>query len=251
MARYPAAIAFLCLAAAPAQRVDPPPSRIEGPAVGEQVRRDLGTLFQPGGSIDANSGRAEGHLLTRPNVTNVPGVCRRDELIVSYAGPGSYVQGAVASAVRPSGVTANAWFKVMHDPGQPITENVVRSWAEECAALSDAETRGWFVAPDAHAAVAGYRAFAVAARQINQPAHGIAGCQSLQAQQDCRNALASPERIARTGSCPASGNRVCYWLGFNDEGLNQYQGVTIRLHTDRRGQLRVDALDIDWIEIMI
>jgi hypothetical protein len=248
-------IAAACLTAAShaaAQRPEPPPTEIEGPAVGEQVRRDLNTLIQPGGSADTNAleARARGRLWTRPYATSVDGICRRDEVIVSYAGPAPYQAGIVANLTEPYGVAAQAWFRVMREIPAYSPRRSDRPFEGECATLTGLEPQGWFASESVHVAASGYRAFVAATRQINTPAHGIAGCRSLEEQRHCRNALRAPERIVRIASCPATGRRACYGISFADE-MNEFEGVTIRLHNDGRGEPRIDAVEIHWPHISI
>jgi hypothetical protein len=249
-------IAAACLAAtsnAAARRVDPPPEEIEGVEVGEQVRRDLGRLFQPSGSIDTHAsgeGRANGHLRTRPYATAIPGLCRRDEVIVSYAGPGAYTPGASANAILPFGVAAQAWFRVIHDYDPSAPDNGGRSLAGECAALSATETRGWFAASQDYEAREGYRLFLAAARQVLGPVHRIAGCrENLDSRRTCQRVVQGPERIARVARCFAPQRRTCFEFMLDPE--TEDVRVTIRFRQNNRGEMRVDAVEIEWPPIMV
>lgn len=256
MTGYRLLIALACLAAtssAIAQRAGPAAPEIEGTAVGEQVRRDLDSLFQPGGSINDNTpgpARAQGHLRTRAYATTIPGLCRRDEVIVSYAGPGDYASGAASNAVRPFGVEAQAWFKVVHDFDQSQASNSGIDFPAECAALSDTETRGWFTAARDYDAQEAYRTYVAAVRQVREPAHHIVGCrETLENRQTCQRIIQGPEQIVRVLRCAAPERRSC--LQFMLDPRNEDVTVTIRSHWDGRRQRRVDAVAIEWPPIMV
>jgi hypothetical protein len=97
--------AFLAAASAAAAQTD----RMEGPEIGDRVRRDLGTLFQPGGSLERSYGataKALGSIRTRPYATMVTAVCRMDEVIVSYAGREAFGGGVAENASEPFAVAA-------------------------------------------------------------------------------------------------------------------------------------------------
>jgi hypothetical protein len=242
---------------AAAQNPGPPPTEIQGTTVGEQVRRDLDALIQPGGSVDANAlppARAQGHIWTRSYATPIAGLCRRDEVIILYAGPVAYEAGAAANAVQPFGVTAQAWFRVLSDLDPLAAGYSGRPLDGACAATGNSETRGWFAAPDAYVAAEGYRAFVAAMRQINTPAHGIAGCrEDVRSQQTCRDVLRGPGRIVRIDHCDTT-QRGCLAIAFGAgeaAGPEQADGVILRLRYNRRGEPRIDAVEIQWPTISI
>jgi hypothetical protein len=248
-------VAAICVAApsnATAQRVDPPPEEIEGVAVGDQVRRDLGSLFQPGGSMDTHGGaqgRANGHLWTRPYATTIPGLCRRDEVIVSYAGPIGYQQGAAANAIQPFGIAAQPWFRMVRVVGPPTPGNtgVIPG---ECTALSGTETRGWFAASDVYEAREGYAAFLAAARQLREPSHRIIGCrEDLESRRTCERVVQGPERIGRIARCFASERSSCFSVTLDP--MEEDVTVTIRFHQNNHGEMRVDAVALEWPPIMV
>ena len=242
--------AAACLAATPAQAQ---PRASDEPALGAQVRRDLESLFEPGATLDQNVApyrqtAARARLRTRPYATAIVGICRRDELIVDYGGPRPFAANPAANAVAPYGVSAEGWYRVLRDI--PYAANDGRAREGECTALSGAETRGWFVAPDVSVAVDGDRAFAAAVRQIGAGEHGIAGCREVrQSQAACRRVLQGPDRIVRIDRCFAPARRFCYALalGGDDQGTT----VTLRLHYNGRSEPRIDAVGIEWPEISV
>ena len=243
-------VAAACLAPSPAQAQ---PRASDAPGPGEQVRRDLESLFEPGATLDQNVSpyrqtAARARLRTRPYATWVVGVCRRDELIVEYGGPQPFADNPAANAVAPYGVRAEGWYRVLRDI--PYAGYDGRAREGECARLSGAETRGWFVAPDVSVALDGYRAFAAAVRQIDARAHGITGCrEDRRRQAACRRVLQGPDRIVRIDRCFAPARRFCYALGLggDDEGTT----VTLRFRYNGRSEPRIDAVEIEWPEISI
>ncbi len=220
---------------------------------GEQARRDLDSIFEPGATLRQNSpydlSAAQARLRTRSYATPIVGICRRDEVILDYDGTRTSAGIPPANPVA-YGVSTEAWFRVLRDVAHDSYNGPVREG--ECAGLSGTGTRGWFVAPDAYAAAGGYRAFIAATRQINGAAHGIAGCrENLENQRNCRNTLRDPERIVGISPCHAPARRGCYAVGFSDENHNEVEGVTLRFHYNRRGEPRIDGVEIHWPTISI
>lgn len=246
MARYLAFVA-LYLAAWPLPAQAQPPAA-ETPGLGEQVRRDLDSVFQPGASLDSNVSpyqqtAARARLRTRPYATSIVGVCRRDEVIVHYGGPQPFASTPAANAVAPYGVSAEAWYRVLRDIPYAGYDGPAREG--ECTRLDGAETRGWFVAPDVYAAVGGYRALAAAIAQLARP-RSIAGCaEDRQARQACRDALpaASLEQIAQIRRCFAPRGRFCFEVHMNED---MAMVVTIRLRYNGRGEERIESLGFDY-----
>lgn len=241
------AFAALCLAAWPS------PVRAQlGP--GEQVRRDLESIFQPGAAFDEISPygqtAARARLRTRPYATPIAGLCRRDEVILDYGGPRPFAGTTRANAVAPYGVTAQGWYRVIREVrlsnpnySTPLYDGPPR--AGECATLDGAETAGWFVAPDAYVAMSGYRAMAAAIAQVAGP-RVIVGCtEDREARQACRNALpiATLAAITEIRSCFASHGRFCFVVY---TGIGLAMAVTIQLRYNGRGEERIESLGFDY-----
>jgi hypothetical protein len=251
MARY-LTFAALCLAAwaLPARAQ---PRAAETPGLGEQVRRDLESLFQPGATLDPDIApyslpAARARLRTRPYATSIIGICRRDEVIVDYAGPQPHADTVAASAVAPYGVSAESWYRVVRDVRSPSYQGRPREG--ECATLDGTETRGWFAAPDVYVAAEGYRALAVARAGV-EARRSIIGCrESRQARVDCRHTLGMAAGglfpIIGIARCHAPPRRFCYELGLAEEG-----SVTIRLRYNDRGEERIESIHIEGPSISI
>lgn len=243
--------AALCLAAWPLP-VQAQPGAAEAPGLGEQVRRDMESLFQPGATLEPDVApysvpAARARLRTRPYATSIVGICRRDEVIVDYAGPQPHASTAAASAVAPYGVSAEGWYRMVRDVRSASYQGRPREG--ECATLDGSETRGWFIAPDVYVAAEGYRAFAATLLQVSNPRHRIAGCrESREARQSCRESLAGStlEGIARIGQCEAHSSRFCYTITTTDD-IN----VTIRIKYNGRGEAVIERLDIEGPAITI
>lgn len=245
MARY-LTFAALCLAAWPLP-AQAQPGAAGTPGLGEQVRRDLESIFQPGASFDVFSPyqqtAARARLRTRPYATSIGGVCRRDEVIVDYGGPRPFANNAAANAVAPYGVSAEGWYRVLRIIPYAGYDGPAREG--ECATLDGAETLGWFVAPDAYVAVGGYHALAAAIAQLASPRR-IAGCsESREAREACRSVLhnATMGMIAQIRRCFESRGRFCFEVHMNDD---MAMVVTIRLRYNNRGEERIESLGFDY-----
>jgi len=255
MARYPT-FAALCLAAWPLPAQAQPPAA-EPPGLGQQVRRDLQSVFQPGATLDPDVApyrqtAARARLRTPPYATSVVGVCRRDEVIVHYGGPRPFAASPAANAVAPYGVSAEGWYRVLRDIPYAGYDGPAREG--ECTTLDGAETRGWFVAPDIYVAADGHRALMAAVRQFREPGRGFAGCrEDRQSREGCQSIFAgmAPEEVVRIDRCfvPPQRNRFCFVLVYDQDGGTT--SVTLRLHYDSRAQPRIDAVTIQWPEISI
>jgi hypothetical protein len=255
MARYPT-FAALCLAAWPLP-AQPQPPAAGTPGLGEQVRRDLESLFQPGAWLETNVApyqqtAARARLRTRPYATSIVGLCRRDEVIVDYGGPRPFADNAAANAVAPYGVRAEGWYRVLRDIPYAGYDGPPREG--ECTMLSGAETRGWFVAPDVSVAWDGHRALIAAVRQFSERRGSIAGCREDRASREgCHRMFVgtAPGQVVRIEHCltAVQQQRFCYRLTYDeDTGTTM---VTLRLHYDGRGEPRIDAVAIQWPDISI
>lgn len=243
-ARYPMLIAA-CLAAAPLQ-AQPEPGD------GDTVRRDLVSVFEPGASLEEGNSidltAARGRLRTRPYATSTTGLCRRDDVILGYAGPDSRSGRATLSerATIPFGVTAESWFRMVRNDPPGLSRD--RPVGGECAGLDRAETRGWFRAPNVYVATDGYRAFAAALQQLHARGRRIAGCRESTALRFCREQLppASLERIVSIDRCQAAPPRFCFTIGVADDIT-----VTLRTRYGNRPQAVIERIDIEGPEIIL
>lgn len=243
--RIPISIA-ICLAAAPVLAQAPPD------VAGERVRRDLGAIFQPGASLEVVSNgidqvAARGHLLTRAYATPVAGMCRRDEVILDYAGPVPAGASAAENQMEPYGVSARSWFRVVRELRLGI--NRERPFEGDCGRLDGAETRGWFIAPNDAVAADGYLAFSALLRQAVDPHHRIAGCrESPEARRHCLTYFppSAWDAVRAVDRCASARYHFCFTFDMIDGNT-----VTVRLRYDSRAEHRIESVDIEYPPISV
>lgn len=224
---------FLALAAAMVSAWPVSAQPAASPADEQKARDDLQGLLLPGVYIGMGGPeQATGHsyFKLRPVATRYVGLCRRDTLMVGYSGPVG--DGAEAQARRvPFSVDTTRYYFILRG----VPEHDTLDWSTfranqgECTALTGEED-GWFRAPSAEIAAAGYRALVAARADIRGSKRDIPGCRTRgKLSYQCEQFLADefPKYGGSIDRCESMFPRSCYYFD---------HGTTVTIYQSYRGK---------------
>jgi hypothetical protein len=218
---------------------------------GQVARRDLLSLLQPGGEFMAGKKiiADEGYLYTRPVATEFAGLCRRDQLIVSYAAiprPGVEPRN---QPLEPYSVRADTQYRVIADRVKFTTDDEDREdlpalgrFEGDCPRFDGKGNDGWFSSSDTYTAGSGFNALASAVVRLRDGSL-VAKCDSeVYAKGSCRDeifSVARGENLWSIGKCEAVWPRSCY-------SISSY-GVSIEVRVNNPRLTRPE--DVESIEV--
>lgn len=197
-----------------------PPARTD-----RQLRDQLWSIFEKEDQRRATSARRpldDVWLTTRAYPTEVPGLCRKDNVILYFAPTERAPEEVDAQTpVRAYGVKSFPYFHFLRAPDRSYQEasdysDRTDKWSGPCSRLSD-DNSDWFSAPDEETAVEGYRAGRFASAAFAAGTARISKCG-----RETRSAIASKceavivafakTRLAAIEACEAPYGASCFKL---------------------------------------
>jgi hypothetical protein len=203
------------------------------PADEQRARDDLQGLLLPGvyvGMGGSEEGTGQAYFSLRPVATRYQNLCRHDTLMVGYSGPIGDGREAQARRVPFSVDTTRHYFILRGVPEHDELDwATFRATEGECTTLTGDE-EGWFEAPSAETAAAGYRALTEAQADIRGSKRDIPGCRTRgKLSYPCEQFLAYDfsKYGGSVGRCESVFPKECY---------DFYYGTRVTIHLSYRGK---------------